>query len=134
MDFSVLMSVYDKEEPRYLKESLESIFCQTLQPTELILVEDGPLSKQLIEVISSFKKKLNIISVSLNKNRGLAVALNEGLKKCSFDLVIRMDSDDICFEDRFEKQIKFMSENKNISVSSGQVEEWDQEFLNFFSI
>ena len=125
--FSVLMSVYSAESPQYLTECLQSLAEQTMTADEVVLVEDGPISAELSEVISLFKKKLNIISVCLNKNSGLAAALNIGLKSCSFDLVVRMDTDDVSVSNRFEKQIKFMNDNPDIAVSSGFVEEWSED-------
>lgn len=125
--FSVLMSVYSAESPQYLTECLQSLAEQTMMADEVVLVEDGSISAELSEVILLFKKKLNIISVCLDKNSGLAAALNIGLKSCSFDLVVRMDTDDVSVPDRFEKQIKFMNDNPDIAVSSGFVEEWSED-------
>ena len=101
-DFSVLMSVYYKERPEQLRESLDSVFSQTLLPTEVVLVEDGPLTPGLYNEIERFKSACPQLKVvRLHENGGLGKALNEGLKHCSYDLVARMDSDDICFPDRF---------------------------------
>jgi glycosyltransferase involved in cell wall biosynthesis len=124
--FSVLMSVYADESPRYLEECLQSLVEQTLVAEEVILVEDGPISTELSRVISEFESKLNIVSVRLEKNNGLAAALNAGLNHCSFDLVVRMDTDDVSVFDRFEKQVKFMNGNPEVAVLSGFVEEWDE--------
>ena len=49
MRFSVLLSLYYKENPIFLRESLHSVFGQTLQPDEVILVEDGPLTPALYD-------------------------------------------------------------------------------------
>jgi glycosyltransferase involved in cell wall biosynthesis len=127
MKFSVLMSVYNKEKAQYLDECLQSLFDQTLKADEVVLVEDGPLSKELEIIIDKWTKKLQIISVKLSKNSGLAKALNEGLKYCSYDLIARMDTDDVCFIDRFEKQIKFFKNNPNIKLLGAQIVEYDEE-------
>lgn len=125
--FSVLLSLYNKENPDFLKQSLESIFNQTLKPTEIILVEDGPLTSKLYEVLNEYKKKYpEFKTIPLKENKGLGVALNEGLKHCSYELVARMDTDDICKPNRFEKQVNFMNENPEISASSA----WMDEFIN----
>jgi len=126
MSVSVLMSVYAKEHPEHLFMALQSIATQTQRPDEVVLVEDGPISAELKAVIEQFRGELNIKSVRLEKNCGLAVALNEGLKYCSCQFVARMDSDDICLPDRFEKQIAFMKSRPEIDVSSAWVEEIDE--------
>ena len=96
MKFSVLIAVYAKEMPDHLAQSLESIFHQELPPDEVVLVEDGPLTEELDEIVSRFKEahgELHI--VKLPKNQGLGLALKEGLTHCHYDIVARMDSDDI---------------------------------------
>lgn len=124
---SVLMSVYFKEKPEYLEACLQSLAEQTLKANEVVLVEDGPISSDLKAVIKRFHKSLNIVSVSLVENVGLACALNEGLKHCSHDLVARMDTDDIAIPNRIEKQVAFMQSNPDIAASSGFIEEFNDE-------
>ena len=133
-EFSVLMSVYFRERPEYLDLCLKSLVDQTVKPTEIILVEDGPISNELKSVIDSYRSTLNIVSERLEKNVGLARALNEGLKRCSFPLVARMDTDDIAVEDRFKLQIEFMESHPEVSVSSGFIEEWSQDYSHILSI
>lgn len=130
-EFSVLMSLYSKEKPDFLRQSLESIFNQTLRANEVILVEDGPITTELTAVINEFKRKypeLKIVSFEIN--RGLGMALNDGLKYCSYDLVARMDTDDIAFPDRFEKQVKFMESNPKIDVCGGATYEFYNSIEN----
>jgi glycosyltransferase involved in cell wall biosynthesis len=111
MKFSVLMSVYAGECPGFLKESMQSLAAQTFVPDEVVVVEDGPVSEDLKAVLDSFQSTLKIKIKKLEKNSGLAAALNEGMKFCEYELVARMDSDDICLPDRFEKQVaKFVGE------------------------
>lgn len=131
MSFSVLLSVYSKENPNFLEQSLLSVFNQTLKPNEVVLVEDGALTPELYSIIEKFPK-LKI--VKLEKNSGLGVALNEGLKHCSYDIVARMDTDDIAKPNRFEKQIKFLEENPEISLLSGYIEEFNNDPFKISSI
>ena len=132
--FSVLLSLYVKEHPTYLKQSLNSIFSQTLLPTEIILVKDGPLTKELDEVVGEFCSKSSIIKViSLSKNQGLGKALNEGLKHCSYDLVARMDTDDITKPDRFEKQLKIFQDNPNLDIVSSWIDEFESDVNHIIS-
>lgn len=125
MNFSVLLSIYFKEKPEYLRACLQSLAVQTLKADEVVLVEDGPISSELKAIIERFRESLNIVSVLLVDNVGLACALNEGLKHCSHDLVARMDTDDIALPDRFEKQVAFMHVNPDIAASSGFIEEFN---------
>jgi len=128
MKFSVLASVYIKEIPANLALALESVFNQTVLPNEVILVKDGLLTEDLENIIIKFKSQypdlLKIIS--LEKNVGLGNALNTGLKQVSNEIVARMDTDDICYPDRFEKQINFLKENPEISIVGGVVQEFDE--------
>ena len=94
--FTVLLSLYYKEAPQYLRQSLDSIFTQKLLADEVVLVKDGPLTEELNEIIVSYACRYPFLKiVSFSKNQGLGKALNEGLKHCSHDIVARMDTDDI---------------------------------------
>lgn len=131
MPFSVLMSLYHKERPEYLRQSLDSIFNQTLLPDEVVIVEDGPLNDVLYNVLNEYETRYpQFKRIPLPVNGGLGKALNEGLKYCSNDLVARMDTDDICFTDRFENQIHFMKANPHIDISSGWIVEFQDEVSN----
>lgn len=127
-NFTILLSVYHKEKASFLHDCLASIVAQSLQATEVVCVIDGPIDDALERCLQEFRVLLPIKFVRLEKNEGLAEALNQGLQFCSNDLVVRVDTDDICFDDRFEKQISFMNLHPEISASSGQVEEWDENF------
>lgn len=133
--FSVLLSLYSKEQPEFLKQCLDSIFNQTLLPNELILVEDGPLTDRLYTIVNEYEKfHPELKRVKLSVNVGLGKALNKGLKLCSNELVARMDSDDVCFPDRFEKQVKFMTENPDIDISGTWIEEFENDIENKVSV
>lgn len=123
--FSVLLSLYTKEQPSFLKLSLDSLFSQTLLPSEIVLVKDGPLTDELDAIVSDYERRYPILKVvALAQNQGLGRALNEGLKHCSYDLVARMDTDDIAKPNRFEKQVRIFNEYPEIDVCSAWVEEF----------
>lgn len=126
MAYSVLMSVYHKEKPDFLKQSMESIFQQTVPTNDFVLVCDGPLNNELDTVINEMQKlfgeRLKVIRLA--KNGGLGNALNEGIKHCKNELVARMDSDDIAYADRCERQLEVFKRYPEISICSGIVEEF----------
>lgn len=128
--FSVLLSVYRNESPSFLIESINSVyFSQTLKPSQIILVKDGVLTPKLENVLSEIKTNIGrlLTVVSLEENKGLGAALNIGLEKSKFELVARMDTDDIAESNRFELQIPYMLENTDISVCGGLVDEWNTD-------
>lgn len=132
--FSVLLSIYYKESPLFLVQSLDSIFEQTVRANEVILVEDGPLTPQLYAIIEKYAQEYQELKiVRLPKNVGLGNALNEGLKHCSFELVARMDTDDICKPYRFERQLKIFETMPQIDVCSSWVDEFIENKENIVS-
>ncbi len=125
-EYSVLMSVYYKEKPEYLKQAIESIQAQTLPTDDFVLICDGSLNDALDEVIIQKQQEMGeaLNVVRLEKNGGLGNALNEGIKHCKNELVARMDSDDIAYPDRCEKQITVFNTHSEVSICSGIVEEF----------
>lgn len=125
-NYSVLMSVYFKENPEYLRQAIESIQVQTAPTDDFVLVCDGPLTPELDAVISVKQQEMGEILnvVRLEKNSGLGNALNEGIRHCRNELVARMDSDDIAYPDRCEKQLAAFEAYPEVSICSGIVEEF----------
>lgn len=123
--FSVLMSVYYKEKPEYLEQSIDSIINQTIKPNEIVIVKDGPLTKELDNVIKNYKVKV----VELKENVGLGKALKIGVENCKYDIIARMDSDDISVENRFELQLKEFEKDENLTLVGGQVIEFNENTL-----
>lgn len=134
MTLSVLMSVYIKDSPVYLDQALKSLSAQTILSSEVVLVEDGPISDELTDVIERYRADLKIRSVKMAENRGLAVALNKGLKHCNNELVARMDSDDISLPRRFEEQIAFMKSRPHVTVSSAWVDEMESDMKSVVDV
>ena len=126
MKFSVLMSVYIKEKPCFLRHCLDSLHNQILRADEIVLVEDGEITKELESVILEYACFMPIKTVKLSCNQGLAAALNEGLKHCSHDLVARMDTDDVSLPNRFKCQIEFMMLHPDVDVCGSWFEEKNQ--------
>ncbi|PHM39566.1 putative UDP-galactose--lipooligosaccharide galactosyltransferase [Xenorhabdus mauleonii] len=132
-NFSVLMSLYDKEKPIYLHQCLESLYQQTLQPDEIVIIFDGSINVELEAVISKWKSILPLKIFKTEKNMGLGYSLNFGLLQCKHNLIARMDTDDICFPDRFEKQIAYMCKMPEISILGSNVIEYDETMSNIIT-
>lgn len=125
MKFSVLMSVYKKDNPEWLKMALHSIFNQTILPNELVIVLDGAVSDEIIQVIREYEglpEKFNMIPLA--QNVGLGMALNIGLTHTTNELVARMDADDLSRGDRFEKQLDVFKKNGEVDIVSGSIQEF----------
>lgn len=133
MCVSVLIPFYNTKISHF-KECLDSIKNQTFNNLiEIIIVNDGSdieNTNQVTKYIkklntsinskNSFRREFKIFN--LDKNYGLPYALNKGLELCNFNLIARMDSDDIMKLDRIQKQYDFMIQNKNCVVLGGQCE------------
>ena len=128
MSFSILVSVYYKENLLFLRKALDSIGNQTLSANEIVLVKDGPLTPELDKIITYYTEhsQIQYKIIELKENVGLGKALNEGVKHCSYEWVARMDSDDIAFPDRFEKQFKYLTENPDIDILGTWICEFDE--------
>ncbi len=125
-EFSALLSVYKKENPVYLKQSLDSVFSQTIIPTQVILVKDGPLTPELEILITDYCSKYPELEVvPLKENKGLGLALAEGIKHCKYEIVARMDTDDIARQDRFELQLKEFGNNPRLDICGSHVTEFE---------
>ena len=131
MKFSVLMSVYSKDEADFFKKALESVTLeQTVKPAQVVIVEDGPVPKCFGEIIKEIELKCDGIEftvVKKDQNAGLAAALNTGLLFCKYDWIARMDSDDIADNRRFEKQVAFICDHPNVSVLGSSISEFENE-------
>lgn len=131
VNYSVLMSVYYKDNKDWLIESIESILKQTKKTNDFVIVKDGKLNDELDLVISEYCKKYSDIFniVELSENVGLGPALAIGVKKCKNEIIARMDSDDISREDRIEKELKIMQEN-NLDMVGSNIAEFTDNINN----
>lgn len=120
--YSVLMSLYVKEKPEYLRLAIDSMLNQTVTPDEIVIVEDGPLNGVLYSVLNEYDGK--ITRVRNEKNIGLGLALNVGLKECRNELIARMDTDDISKPDRCEKQLKRFDKRPELAIVGAWVDEF----------
>ena len=117
---SVIMSVYNGE--KYLSEAIDSVLDQTLTDFEFIIIDDGSRDKT-VEIINKYKEKDNRIILIKNKNNlGVSKSSNKGIKNSKGEYIARMDADDISLSNRFEKQIKFLEENKEVDLVYSDIE------------
>ena len=131
-NYSVLMSVYYKENPEWLGKSIQSMLNQTIVTNDFVLVEDGPLTKELNEVINKFvENNPNLFNIiKLKENIGLGPALKIGLDNCINELVARMDSDDIAVCDRCEKQLNQFEKDKDLDMCGSNIAEFIDDIKN----
>lgn len=125
--YSVLMSVYRKERPEYLYAALRSMTGQTIKPSEIVLVCDGPLTRELETVLEAAEFGSFLKLIRLEQNAGLGAALAKGLPECTCEWVARMDSDDISAADRCEKQLDYLETHPETDVLSGTIAEFRGE-------
>ena len=131
-EYSVLMSVYYKENAKWFEESIQSMFMQTIQPKEFVLVEDGKLTEELENVVKKYKKKYPKIMkvVKLDENVGLGPALQRGVKECSCEYIARMDSDDYSVPNRIEKEFEIFEKDSTIGMVGSNVSEFIDNIQN----
>ncbi len=128
MRYSVLMSVYAKDNAEYIKASIDSMINQTVAPEQIVLVVDGPISDEIKRVIFQYKKNEELFTVvELEKNEGLGHALNAGLQYCRNELVARMDADDISLPKRCEKELRCFLKNKRLDICGCNIDEFDED-------
>ena len=130
------MSVYYKENAEYLELAIKSMLNQTVLPEQFVIVEDGPLTDVLEHVIQKYEnEKPDLFTVvRLDKNRGLGLALDEGMKYCRNELVARMDSDDISMPERCEKELVVFEAYPEMDIISGAINEFKNSVDNVVSV
>lgn len=135
MNFSVSMSVYKKDNPEYFEIALESIFNQTIKPSEVVLVIDGPVPEETLKVIKNMQSKYNNLKViPLERNLGHGPSRRIGLDNCTHELIAIMDSDDISVPYRFEKELRLFEEDKDLSVVGSYIEEFEGDIKNVIGV
>ena len=131
-DFSVLMSLYYKETASNLRECLNSMLSQTVLPSEIVIVKDGPLTDELEATLAEYTAKTPTLYtfVPLETNMGLGLALAEGMLHCEHELVARMDTDDIAVPDRFEKQLAEFEKDPELDICGSHITEFEGSIDN----
>ena len=126
--YSVLTTLYAKEKPEYLRQSLDSMLGQTVPPDEYVIVEDGYIPDPLEQVVNEYAGKYPIFKiVKLEKNSGCGKASIAGMNACSNDLVARIDSDDISLPNRCEKELQMFEQEPDLVVIGSDHYEFDED-------
>lgn len=125
--FSICTSIYKNDKPEFVRVALDSMLKhQRVQPSEVVLVQDGfvpdELSSLVIEYENRYPKLMHVIR--LKENSGLGNALRIGVENAQYDIVARMDSDDICLPGRFEKQLAYLETHPECDIVGGQIAEF----------
>lgn len=133
--YSILMSVYIKDNPFSLRKSLESMLLQTVPSDDFVIIEDGPLTNDLEAILDEYAEKYPKIIHRLanDVNMGLAFSLNRGLSACKNRLVARMDSDDVSSPVRCEEQLKRFANNSDLTVVGTDMVEFENDISNVVS-
>ncbi len=115
-NITVGIPFYSETNQLQLEAAINSIISQTIEPELIHLIQDGPVNKSLKKLVENYDKKHPNIKVLELPKKGLPYALNQSIELANTKYYARMDSDDISFDDRLEKQIKFLEENPNIDI------------------
>ncbi|BCT76686.1 hypothetical protein SCMU_25280 [Sinomonas cyclohexanicum] len=127
--FSVLLPVYAGDSAVRVHRAIRSVTVdQTVGPTELVIVRDGPVGEDIEAVLEEAERsgEYPAVVLRLPSGVGLAEALDAGLDRCRHDIVARMDADDVALPDRFERQLRLLAEGYDI-VGSAIAEIGDDE-------
>ena len=127
MSFSVITSVYKNDTSDCVRVALDSMLVnQTVKPDDIVMVQDGPVPEELSIVLDEYQSRYGGIFniIRLSDNKGLGNALMLGVENAKYDIVARMDSDDICLPDRFEKQLAYLENHPECDIVGGQMTEF----------
>lgn len=133
--YSVLMSVYDKENPDFLRESIESMMSQTLPPPDFVLVCDGKLTPELDDVVKYYEENYECFHpVKLKEKVGTGQCANIGIENCKYEYIVKMDSDDIALPERCERSMYALAKHREIDMLGAFIEEFSSETGEVLSV
>ena len=124
-DVTVGIPFYSETHPEHFVRSIESMQEQTHPPKKIHLIQDGPVSEEIREVVRQKEKEDPTIEhLRLDKKKGLSYALNCSILRSETSFYARMDADDISHPERLEKQVGFLESNPEIEILGT----WAREF------
>ncbi len=116
---SVVMSTYNRGD--WLKDAVDSVLNQTFRDFEFIIIDDGS-SDETADYLADLEKKDPRVVVLRNlENKGLVFSLNRGISHARGKYIARMDDDDVCYPERFARQVSFMEKHPEITVLGSRI-------------
>lgn len=122
--FSVSMCVYGGDRPDWFRTAVDSLLAQTLLPSEIVIVVDGPVPDTLNEILAEYEQNPLFHILRLPENRGHGEARRAGLAACSHEIVAIMDADDISLPERFARQIPLLAADPTLAVVGANITEF----------
>jgi glycosyltransferase involved in cell wall biosynthesis len=124
--FTVLLPIFQREDLEILFDAaIESIYSNTVLPHEVLIVIDGPISRDFQVKVDFYRSKYSYIVLYTGKRVGLSEALNYGLMSATTDWIFRADGDDFSYPSRFEVQLKLLQ--SGYSLVGSQIREVDRQ-------
>lgn len=126
---AVILPVYKNDKVPYVRLSFDSMLNQTYGDIHLYVGVDGPVGDDLKICLQEYESDNRVTVEWFDKNRGLAIVLNELLDICfrkGYEYIARMDADDISMPRRVEKQMAYLLQHTDIDVVGGAIEEIDE--------
>lgn len=126
--YSILTTLYAKENPRFLRQCLDSMLDQTVPPSEYVIVKDGALTEELEAVLKEYSDKYPIFKIiGLEVNSGCGPASIVGMEACSYNYVARIDSDDIALPRRCEMELEMFEKENDLVVVGSDIYEFEDD-------
>ena len=127
-NYSVLMTMYIKDNVDYAKLSIDSMLHQTIKTEDFVLICDGPLTDELNNLINGYKENYACFNIiRLSENVGLGAALRYGVTVCKNNLVARMDDDDVAKENRCELELREFEKDSELVICGSFMNEFDDD-------
>lgn len=125
--FSVAMCVYIKDNAEWFKTAVDSVLNQTIPPSEVVVVADGPLTESLDKILGEYERGGKVKVIRFSENRGHGEARRASFEACENELIAIMDADDISLPDRFNKQLLLFEKDSSLDVAGGNIAEFIDE-------
>ncbi len=125
--FSVVLYVWQKDFPAWVKQALDSVFSSTVQPAEMVIMVDGPVNEDMQAVIEDAAKNETVRVLSHPVPLLRAAALAFAIKQCKYDLIAIQGADSISLPNRFEQQLAYFNEHPETAVLGGYAQEMDSK-------